>query len=294
VKRTRPVIASFGAVALLFASALVSSARGSFPGHNGRIAFNYGPYGILSMSAFGKGLRQLSRSGASPAYSPDGRLLAYGCGPNIGPSYGCPPGVGIRVRRADGHGAPRPLTRNREDSFPDWSPNGRRVVFTRYPAEGEGQLWIYHRGRSRRLTPGEQPAWSVRGEIAFERDFSLYVIRPDRSRLRMLARGLEPQWSPDGRWLIYNGNPGLYTIRRDGSGRRRLARYGMQPNFSPDGKWVVFTAGQHDRIAVIRRDGSDRRVIFRAEGNFVSDEPDWQSLPPSRSGPTLNPSHVGP
>ena len=51
------------------------------------------------------------------------------------------------------------------------------------------------------------------------------------------------------------------------------------PDFSPDGKQVVFSGGLTDEIVVMRSDGSRRRVIFQAAGDFVADNPDWQSLP---------------
>jgi Tol biopolymer transport system component len=212
-------------------------------------------------------------------------MLAFGCG--FDESVTCPGHVGIRIKRADGRGDSRPLTRNNEDDLPDWSPGGRSIVFTRYPRgilpgnppqARPPELWIYHRHDSRRLTAGETPAWSVRGEIAFERDYSIYVIRPDGSRLRRVAHGLDPQWSPSGRRLIYDANPGLYTVGRDGHGRRRLAGFGEQPDFSPDGSWVTFTTGLSNRIVVMRRNGTGRRTIFTTNGSVEADNPDWQSL----------------
>jgi Tol biopolymer transport system component len=194
-------------------------------------------------------------------------MLAFGCGTEY--STNCRPQVGMRVRRADGRGRIRVLTHNRTDDHPAWSPDGESVVFTRYPGGGllRPELWIYNARRSRLLTEGASPAWSVNGEIAFVRGgSSVYVIRPDGTGLRQVTEGLDPEWSPDGRRLIYNANPGLYTIGRLDGRKRRLAGFGILPDFSPDGRGVVFTAGAHDRIVTIRRNRSDRRVVFRSEG----------------------------
>jgi Tol biopolymer transport system component len=54
----------------------------------------------------------------SPAWSPDGRRIAY-----------VKDGA-IHVMRADGS-ADRPLTRGRKDAAPAWSPDGTRLSFVR-------------------------------------------------------------------------------------------------------------------------------------------------------------------
>ena len=219
--------------------------------------------------------------GYHPKYSRSGRMVAYGCGTDVDDS--CRPHVGIRIRRADGRGRPRRITRGRHDNHPDWSPGGHRIVFTRYPELPtllNPELWIYHRGHSRRLTEGERPAWSLKGEIAFVRDFNeIYVIRPDGSNLRRITRGFDPEWSPQGDKLVYEGRDGaIYTIRRDGQRKRRLTSSGHGPDFSPDGTKVVFSGGAEEQIVVMRSNGTRPRVLFQAAGDIVATEPDWQSL----------------
>jgi dipeptidyl aminopeptidase/acylaminoacyl peptidase len=219
----RPWIAAVATGAI--ACSAPSGAGAAFPGRNGRIAFDN--VAMLSVRPSG-GLRVLGR-GYHPKYSWSGRMVAYGCGSDEVDQ--CRRGVGIRIRRADGRGRPRALTRDNWDNYPDWSPGGHRVVFSRYRSRSllEPELWIYHRGHSRRLTQGEEPAWSIKGEIAFVRPRTtggepsdLYVIRPDGSHLRHLGGGFDPEWSPDGRELVYASNgcgySCLYTIRRDGRG----------------------------------------------------------------------------
>jgi Tol biopolymer transport system component len=279
----------------LLAAVLPGAAGAAFPGRNGRIAFDNIAMLWLSPAPSGD-LGILGRQGYRPKYSRSGRMVAYGCGTPEGDS--CRRGVGIRIRRADGHGRPRRITRNRWDDSPDWSPRGHSIVFTRYP-RGEltaPELWIYHRGHSTRLTPGEEPAWSIKGEIVFQRPdgtvpnepWDIYVIRPNGSQLRRITAGFQAEWSPSGRKLIYASNgcgyACLYTIGRGGGGEHRLGRgiSGVEPDFSPDGRQVVFSGGEDDQIVVMRSNGHRRRVIFQAAEPFVATDPDWQSLHGSR------------
>ena len=57
-----------------------------------------------------------------------------------------------------------------------------------------------------------------------------------------------------------------------------LAGFGMSPDFSPDGRWVVFTGGAHNRIVRMRRNGTGRQLVFLAEGQLIASTPDWQPV----------------
>lgn len=63
------------AIAALLALALCSPAAAAFPGANGRIAFS-GPTDIRTANPDGSGLQVLA-TGGEPAWSADGRRLAY-------------------------------------------------------------------------------------------------------------------------------------------------------------------------------------------------------------------------
>ncbi len=270
---------------MLLATTAAGPADAAFPGRNGWIAFD--SVTMLAVDPDGSGLDILG-SGYHPTYSRYGGMVAYGCGTDVQDS--CRPGAGVRIKRADGRGRSRRLTTDRFDNWPDWSPSSKSIVFTRYPggALTAAELWIYRGGRSRRLTPGEDAAWSVRGEIVFEyTDFGsdgptgIYVIRPDGSGLRRVADGFQPEWSPRGHKIIYSTNACgyscLYAVGRDGRGRRRLSRVnGFHPDYSPDGKRVVFST--HDEIVVMQANGRRRRVLFQGAQDTVVDSPDWQSL----------------
>jgi Tol biopolymer transport system component len=146
----------------------------------GTIAY-YGQYAVYVSRADGTRLRRLARdvyTGERPALSHDGSLLAFG---KLNAK-------GIWTVGTDGRGLRR-LTSSTYDFEPDWSPDGKALVF--------------------RL--------SIPGAI---------VVQPLHGTRRVLAHGdfYRPKWSPDGRWIAYAGEKGLEVVRPDGRDRHRVAR----------------------------------------------------------------------
>ena len=99
---------------------------------------------------------------------------------------------------ADGSGQRR-LTRDpARDGGPDWSLDGRQIVFSREWKDGHREI---------------------------------YVMNADGSRQRSLTRSRSsfgPAWSPDGRKIVFfsdrAGNDEIYIMNADGSEQRRLTR----------------------------------------------------------------------
>ena len=126
------------------------------------------------------------------------------------------------------------------DVDPDFSPDGRRVVFSRTLAGGESDLFTITPGGEdlRRLTttPAARevgPAYSPDGDaVGFIReaaDGSGEIWIKDPGGERRLASIATPQgsvaWSPDGSRLTFVDatRSELFVVARDGSGLRRLA-----------------------------------------------------------------------
>jgi Tol biopolymer transport system component len=205
-----------------------------------------------------------------PAWSPDGRLAVnrssgsvrhVAAGDTIERSE-------IVVVGADG-GAGRTVARSRPFAadllYPVWSPDGERIAYQYSPSVADGPPRAALRvvsadgGRSRQITP--------------------YT----------LGAGDHPDWSPDGRWIVFRSHAepegprsDLEVIHPDGSGRRNLTRYGTSGNtalsssFSPDGRFIVFAAqhaGGPAHLFVMRSDGTDERPLTRAPG--WESAPDW-------------------
>jgi dipeptidyl aminopeptidase/acylaminoacyl peptidase len=174
------------------------------------------------------------------------------------------------------------LTRPGEDSEPAWSPDGRRLAFTRLErTPGAAIIVRDERGRERMVAAfgndSQEAAWSPDGKwIAFTAGAwgrTIYTIRPDGSDSRVLVPGelwvfpRSPAWSPDGRSLAFSENRrdivtglnDIYLIDRDGSNRRKLTENGSQPSWSPDGKSIVFVRDAD--LVAIGVDGRDERVL---------------------------------
>jgi dipeptidyl aminopeptidase/acylaminoacyl peptidase len=172
------------------------------------------------------------------------------------------------------------LTAPKFDESPSWSPNGRKLAFSRDDA-----IYVQDdRGRSRLIAdPGNHnghPDWSHDGRrIAFDAGasaFAIYSVRPDGSDVEPLTSpGFQvfdenPAWSPSGDAIAFGeirsgALTDLFLIDPDGGNRRLLALNGWDPSWSPDGKWLVFvryTLGYSAAdLMIIGADGSGERPL---------------------------------
>lgn len=212
----------------------------------------------------------------------------------------------IFVAESDGSGerrvtrAPRGLI----DGEPDWSADGKQIVFQRCATvDGPCTIWSVNGDGTgaRRLTPRSpkkcsdetSPAFAPDGEtIAFEcftrpggrLTFSIVLMDRDGGNRRVVVRGTgaagvgRPQFSPDGKRLVFehqnikakpkNGHA-TYVVDLDGKGMRRVTpwslRAGDHPDWSPDGNLVLVRS---------LANGPD----FNHQGNLYTVRPDGTGL----------------
>jgi Tol biopolymer transport system component len=217
---------------------------------------------LLVMNADGSSRKEVFRdpkkNAGAPVWSPKGDWIAFG----LGTYYPFQPAAHtahLALVRPDGTGLEVLTSGERNDGFPSWSPDGRRLAYRSTESLGADKIVKNLRiidietRKVQALTDGAYddnfPSWSPEGDvIVFTSNrpgpFNLYSIRPDGTGLRRLTdspgRDGHSSWSPDGKWIFFSSDRGghrdevllsgvagqsagdIYAMRPDGSDVRRL------------------------------------------------------------------------
>jgi Tol biopolymer transport system component len=233
------------------------------------------------------------------AWSPDGRLLAFGRNANGQ--------VSVWLANLDDGSfsqlesfVPRCCE---QVNVGVWSPDDRDLLLdsffggntcpaglTRYPLDpGQPPRPLYSipggsapgcggRGGLRGFT---WPDWSPDGSrivIHDKAQAQAYILTPDGTDQRVLVGGLEPDWSPDGNDIAYvapvGGPAAVRLIHPDGTGDRPLTAPGADetdtdPAWSPDGSQVAFvrlgrgadSSVTSARAYLVGRDGTNEHQL---------------------------------
>jgi TolB protein len=201
----------------------------------------------------------------------------------------------IAIMDWDGHNL-LPLTRNGSINLnPDFSPNGRELIFTSYK---KGNADLFKRSLS---STAEIPvsnrnglnitgAWSPDGSkialsLSKDGNAEIYTITRDGSNpLRLTinqAIEVSPVWSPDGTRIAFVsdrfGKPQIFVMNDDGSGVRRLTSngaYNVNPRWSPKGDKIAYSRMQGGgfQIYTINVDGSNDTQLTTVGSN---ENPAW-------------------
>lgn len=195
-------------------------------------------------------------------------------------------------------GRVRPLTRGRQ-GHPEgcYAWQDRLVVTVLEGDRGGFRSWIAlsgpgGRGPYRALSDGptdHSPSCAPDGRSAVWVD----EARPGRPELRFLRLergegmqrlppGVDPTFSPDGRWLVFSARTGgrfrLWRMRLDGTARAPLGEPdldALSPSVSPDGAFVVYVASEQPprRQLWLRAFSGEARRLLPVQGEAGS--PVW-------------------
>lgn len=242
----------------------------------------------------------------TPAWSPDGKIIACGIGTRLGLiSFTL---VGFSV--ADG--TRKPLTK---ETWLDmgrvvWLSDGSGLIFTASPAVNEPRTQVYYlsfpEGKSQRITNdlngyggislGITSDGKTIATLQSRTASDVWVMRTgdDESHLkRLTSEGIFDgnfglSWTPNGQ-IVYSSKPGdhfdLFIMNADGTNRRPLTQdqyweYGAE--VSPDGRYVVFQSERAGNLNLWRIDidgnnpkqltaglGVDEQLVFSPDSRWV-------------------------
>lgn len=192
--------------------------------------------------------------------SPDGRRIAYH------------QNYQIYLANADGSQAMNVETGFPFNFVPQWSPDGKRLMFLSgehyncHPyivsADGTGLRQIANRN-------------GYRGVVEF---LDVYDFHGGSSDV--------PVWSPDGKWIYYTAHSGesveLFRVDLNGQSTQLThspaGSLNYHPKPSPDGKWLVFGSNRSGvrQLYVMRHNGQDCIAITHVSSGWGAMWAHWQ------------------
>ena len=211
------------------------------------------------------------------------------------------------------------------DLHPSFSPDSKQIAIAQATGtvkeDTYGEAWIEHSAIALMNTDGSgrrviyqlpdaftgdlnYPVFSPDGkQLVFEQARSggashvdqraVFVIAADGSHLRRLTPWAErdgdnPDWSPDGKWIIFRSHEDdpahqsqIFLIRPDGTGRKQLTHFSSGTHvassaFSPDGKSIAISKGPEGGnidVFAMRLDGTHMQRITHS--TLWESAPDW-------------------
>ncbi|MCL2916310.1 amidohydrolase family protein [Shewanella corallii] len=142
------------------------------------------------------------------------------------------------------------LDDNQNELFPQWSRDGKRIVFTTWNDQEQGSVKVIDVRRKRVTTLTEEP-----------------------------GKYVEPTFSPDGKAVVFrkakggyitprtwSTNPGIYWVDLKGNGLTKITASGFQPQFGEDNDRVYFMeSGKTPQFSSININGHEKRTHYTSK-----------------------------
>jgi TolB protein len=189
-----------------------------------------------------------------------------------------------------------PLTRNGSINLnPDFSPNGRELIFTSYK-RGNAELFKRSLSSTVEIPVSNRNGLNITGtwspdgskialSLSKDGNAEIYTISRDGSNPLRLTNNqaieVSPVWSPDGSRIAFVsdrfGKPQIFVMNADGGGVRRLTgngAYNVNPRWSPKGDRIAYSRMQGGgfQIYTINVDGSNDTQLTSVGSN---ENPAW-------------------
>ncbi|KAF2672420.1 tat pathway signal sequence domain-containing protein [Microthyrium microscopicum] len=212
-------------------------------GSNSKVIFN--PRAVLD----GPGVQRGTSGAFQPAWSPDGKKIAWG----VGAWFQARENKTAKIMMANSDGTNvQSLTNGSSNAgFPSFSPDGRYLVYRVWGSELGLRVMDLKDNTVKALShkPDNLPGWSPDGELILFTcrtsvyNFDICTMRPDGSQRKALtssgANDAHAVWTPDGE-ILYSS--GMYGFRDEASG--------YDQTFQPYGQ-----------IMIMESDGSNKRML---------------------------------
>jgi Tol biopolymer transport system component len=287
--------------------AVKEQARAAHPGQNDRIAYvsrsQSGLHEIYTMKPNGTERKALTNDQAydtSPAYSPDGKKIAF-----VSQPEGQEGDKIYTMDAKDGSGQ-RNLSGSTDGIDPTYSPNGERIAFV---GQGEDEDILVMNAKDGSAQENLTNTPPVNGYEVRERDpayspdgtsivFYKETFRPHDVDLHKMnanqtgakpaieqitdypGKEYSPDWSPNGQKIVFyqeTSTKGLriFTISPDGTDRQLVVQDGRDPVFSPNGRKIAFTRDGH--VYTVNPDGTGvTEVSASPQGTGLRENlPNW-------------------
>lgn len=216
------------------------------------------------------------------------------------------PNYEIFTMNTDGSGLVNLTNNDASDTYPAYSPNGKRIAFCS-DRGGKSELYLMNEDGSNQHRMTDQitdcgnpvwsvPVWSPDGKwIAISTSvgkpfpngkMEIFIIRSDESHMYNLtndpSNDMGYSWSPDSKKIAFasdrDGNMNIYVVGVDGKDLTRLTdntNTDGQPVWSPDGTQIAFKSNRLGAMEIFTMNPDGSNQLQATSDGAIDTNPVW-------------------